>query len=322
MERILGRFSMKTTIKNVYVFSVLVLIYVIFTSMSTKFIGAANIVNILRQSVPLFLVGGAVTLLMISGHIDLSVGGILGFSSVVYSLAVKTGMSYFAAGLITLLLGTLIGFINGYLVMKLNIVPLIATLATMSLSIGIGKLLTPRGVGLIKHLPRGLESFMRTSLLFGLPPAFYVAVIVVAILVIIQKKTVLGKYAAAIGGNRTAAELSGINVVRNVWLMYVIVGFCSALAGIARTSYLHLGDPETGQGMEMDAMIVSVLGGTHFFGGEGSVWRTMVGVLVLMSLTAGMQVAGVPPYWHYCIRGVVLIFALLVDIVVKEKIID
>ena len=81
-------------------------------------------------------------------------------------------------------------------------------------------------------------------------------------------------------------------MVRNVWLMYVIVGFCSALAGIARTSYLHLGDPETGQGMEMDAMIVSVLGGTHFFGGEGSVWRTMVGVLVLMSLTAGMQVAG------------------------------
>lgn len=144
MERILGRFSMKTTIKNVYVFSVLVLIYVIFTSMSTKFIGASNIINILRQSVPLFLVGGAVTLLMISGHIDLSVGGILGFSSVVYSLAVKTGMSYFAAGLITLLLGTLIGFINGYLVMKLNIVPLIATLATMSLSIGIGKLLTPR----------------------------------------------------------------------------------------------------------------------------------------------------------------------------------
>ena len=71
--------------------------------------------------------------------------------------------------------------------------------------------------------------------------------------------------------------------------------FCSALAGIARTSYLHLGDPGTGQGMEMDAMIVVVLGGTHFFGGEGSVWRTMIGVLVLMSLTAGMQVAGVPP---------------------------
>jgi len=320
--RIIGRFSMKTTIKNVYVFSVLILIFVIFTSMSTKFIGAPNIVNILRQSVPLFLIGGAVTLVMISGHIDLSVGGILGLCSVVYSLAVKSGMSYFAAALLTVLLGTLVGFINGYLVMKLNIVPLIATLATMTLSIGVGKLLTPRGVGLIKQLPRGMEGFMRTSVLFGLPLAFYIAVIVVAVLVIIQKKTVLGKYAAAIGGNRTAAELSGINVIKNVWLMYVIVGFCSALAGIARTSYLHLGDPGTGQGMEMDAMIVVVLGGTHFFGGEGSVWRTMIGVLVLMSLTAGMQVAGVPPYWQYSIRGAVLIFALLVDIAVKERIVD
>ena len=219
MERLLGRFSMKTTIKNVYVFSVLILIYVIFTSMSTKFVGSANIINILRQSVPLFLIGGSVTLLMISGHIDLSVGGILGLCSVVYSMTLKAGMSYTSAVILTLILGTLVGFINGYLVMKLNIVPLIATLATMTLSIGVGKLLTPRGVGLIKQLPRGLEGFMRTSVLFGLPLAFYIAVIVVTILVIIQKKTVLGKYAAAIGGNRTAAELS-------VSMWYEMYGSC------------------------------------------------------------------------------------------------
>ena len=114
MGRIIGRFSMKTTIKNVYVFSVLILDIYIYLHVN-KFIGAPNIVNILRQSVPLFLIGGAVTLVMISGHIDLSVGGILGLCSVVYSLAVKSGMSYFAAALLTVLLGTLVGFINGYL---------------------------------------------------------------------------------------------------------------------------------------------------------------------------------------------------------------
>lgn len=322
MEHVMGRFSLKATVKNVYVFSVLILIFAIFTSMSTRFISAPNLVNILRQCVPLFLIGGSVTLVMISGHIDLSVGGILGLCSVVYSLIIKAEMGYFAASVTTLLVGTFVGFVNGYLVMKLNIVPLIATLATMTLSVGIGKMMTPRGVGLIKGIPRGIEEFMRASVLFGLPMAFYIAIAVVAVLVILQKKTVIGKYAAAIGGNRTAAELSGINVRKQVWLLYVIVGFCSAMAAIARTSYLLLGDPTTGQGMEMDAIIAVVLGGTHYFGGEGSVWRTMVGVLVLMSLTAGMQVAGVPPYWQYSIRGAVLIFALLIDILVKEKIVD
>lgn len=318
----LKKISWKATVTNLYVLGVLALIVLIFSSVSVKFVGVPNIVNILRQSVPALLVGGSVTLLMISGNIDLSVGGIVGLTSVVFSILLKDGLGYFWASLLTLAAGALIGYVNGFLVMKLRIVPVIATLATMSLCIGLGKLLSPVGIGLIKGLPEGVVTFGRSPAFLKLPAAFYVMVFVIIVLIVLQKKTVLGKYAAAIGGNRTAAELSGINAVKTVWMLYVMVGLCSSLAGISRTSLLCLGDPTTGMGMELDAMIAVVLGGTSFSGGEGSVSRTMVGVLIIMCLTAGMQVIGMPPYWQSLVKGGVMITAVVVNSLVKEKIVD
>lgn len=322
MHTILRRISLKTAVKNLYVLGVLILLIFVFSSVSAKFIGIPNIVNILRQSVPALLVGGSVTLLMISGNIDLSVGGIVGLTSVIYCILLKGGLPHLGAGILTLALGLVLGVINGFLVMRLRIVPVIATLATMNLCVGFGKLLSPEGIGLIKGVPRGVEVFARSPFFLKLPMAFYLTVLVIAILIILQRKTVLGKYAAAIGGNRIAAELSGINVIQTVWLLYIIVGVCSSLGGVARASYLSLGDPATGMGMELDAIIAVVLGGTNFFGGEGSVARSMVGVLIIMCLTAGIQVAGMDPYWDSLIKGVVLIFALVVDVLVKEKIVD
>lgn len=318
----LRKISWKSAVTNLYVLGVLILIIAVFSSVSTRFIAGPNVVNILRQSVPALLVGAAVTLLMISGNIDLSVGGIIGLSSVLYAIFLKAGFGYFGASLLTLALGLLMGYINGLLVMKLRIVPVIATLATMTLYIGLGKLLSPGGIGVIKGLPESVSQFGRSAFLLGLPIAFYVAIIVIAVLVILQRKTVLGKYAAAIGGNRTAAELSGINAVNTVWLLYVLIGLCSAIGGISRASLLSLGDPVTGMGMELDAMIAVVLGGTSFTGGEGSVLRTMVGVLIIMCLTSGMQVAGMESYWQSLVKGIVMIVAVVINSVVKEKIED
>lgn len=318
----LGKISWKTTVMTIYVLGVLGSIVLIFSLISIKFIGAPNIVNILRQSVPALLVGTSVTLLMISGNIDLSVGGIVGLSSVIFAICIKSGMGYLWSSVLTLLLGLTVGLINGFLVVKMRIVPVIATLATMSLSIGLGKLLSPGGIGLIKGLPEDVVKYARTAFVLKLPIAFYVTVIVVGILVVVQKKTVLGKYSAAIGGNKTAAELSGINTKSIVWLLYAIVGLFSSLGGISRASLLSLGDPTTGSGMEMDAMIAVVLGGTCYTGGEGSVLRTTVGVLILTCLTAGMQVIGIAPYWQSLVKGMVLIFAVTINSLVKEKIIE
>lgn len=322
MYIMLRKISWKTAVMNLFVLGVLALIVIIFSSISVTFVSGPNVTNILRQSVPALLVGGSVTLLMISGNIDLSVGGIVGLTSVIFAILSKTGCGYLAAVVLTLSLGLLVGYINGLLVMKLRIVPVIATLATMTLCVGLGKLLSPGGIGVIKGLPDNIVKFARSPFFLGLPIAFYVTVAVIAILAVAQRKTVLGKYAAAIGGNRVAAELSGINAVKVVWLLYVIVGFCSALGGISRASLLRLGDPITGTNMELDAMIAVVLGGTAFSGGEGSVARTMVGVLILTCVTAGMQVIGMESYWQSLVKGIVLIIAVVLNSLVKEKIED
>ncbi|HWQ30588.1 MAG TPA: hypothetical protein VN549_06320 [Negativicutes bacterium] len=200
--------------------------------------------------------------------------------------------------------------------------PVIATLATMNLCIGFGKLLSPGGIGLIKGLPDDIIGFARKPFLLGMPAALYVTLLVILILVVMQRKTILGKYAAAIGGNRITAEMSGINVIKTVWPLYMLVGICSALAGIARTSLLSLGDPVTGSGIEMDAMIVVVLGGTSYTGGSGSAARTIIGVLIITCLTAGMQVIGAESYFQSIVKGIVLIVAVVVDVLVKERIED
>jgi ribose transport system permease protein len=307
--------------KNIFVFFVLALIVIGFSGVSLNFLNPDNIVNILRMSVPILLVSIGVTLIMISGNIDLSVGSIVGLSGVMYCIMLKNGFGFFWGTLLTLALGVLMGYINGLLVMKMRIVPVIATLATLYLYRGIAWNLTPRQIGLIKgHMPPGINDFGRAPVLLGLPLAFYIAIAAIVIMVIIQRKTVLGKYAAAIGGNRTAAELSGINVVSTVWILYIVTGFLSSIGGIARASYLSMGDPLTGNGMELEAILAVLLGGTSFYGGEGSVLKTVVGALIIMCVTIGMLVLWIPPYWQSLAKGIVLIVTLGVYTLITERV--
>jgi ribose/xylose/arabinose/galactoside ABC-type transport system permease subunit len=131
-------------------------------------------------------------------------------------------------------------------------------------------------------------------------------------LIIIQRKTILGKYATATGGNRMAAELSGINPVKIVWILYIMVGFFAALAGIARASYMSLGDPLSGDGMELACIIAVLLGGTAFSGGEGSVAKTMVGAIIIVCVTTGLMTV-IPAYWQMVAMGSVLLIAVVIN---------
>jgi ribose/xylose/arabinose/galactoside ABC-type transport system permease subunit len=161
-------------------------------------------------------------------------------------------------------------------------------------------------------MPAAINDYARKEIFFGLPWAFFVAIIVIIILIIIQRKTILGKYAAAVGGNRTAAELSGINPVKVVWLIYIMVGFFAAMAGVARASYMSLGDPLSGDGMELDCIIAVLLGGTLFSGGEGSVAKTIVGALIIMCVTTGLMTV-IPAYWQVVAKAVVLLIAVILN---------
>jgi ribose/xylose/arabinose/galactoside ABC-type transport system permease subunit len=169
-------------------------------------------------------------------------------------------------------------------------------------------------------MPGWINDFARKNVLLGLPWAFYLAVIVIILMVIVQRKTILGKYATAIGGNRLAAELSGINAVVIGWVLYIMVGFFAAMAGVARASYMSLGDPLSGDGMELNCIIAVLLGGTAFSGGEGSVAKTVVGAMIIMCVTVGLMTV-IPAYWQTWAKGSVLIAAVVLNhLLVRGKV--
>ena len=287
--------KIRSVVKQFYIYIVLMLIVLVFSVMKLDevelfgrghFLSPDSIINLLRSAVPIMTLSGAFTLLMISGYIDLSVGSAMSLSAVVYALMILNGFSFLPSFLVTLFVGIVMGFINGYLVMKLRITPVIATLVTLSLFKGIALLIVPDGLSAIKGsaerpMPDWINYYARKDVFLGLPWAFWVAILVILVLIIVQRKTILGKYSAAIGGNRIAADLSGINAIRIVGFLYILVGFFAALAGIARASYMSLGDPLSGDLMELDCIIAVLLGGTSFSGGEGSVAKTVVGAIII-----------------------------------------
>ncbi len=325
---------LRSNIKRYYIYVVLVLIVLVFSIVKLDevsffgrghFLSPDSVINILRSAVPILTVSGAFTLLMISGYIDLSVGSAMSLNAVVFSLMILNGFSFPLAFIITLFLGSVLGFINGYLVMKLRITPVIATLVTLSLFKGLALLIVPDGLSAIKGsadkvMPAWINDYARKDVLLGLPWAFWVAVLVIAVLIIVQRRTLLGKYAAAIGGNRLAAELSGINAVRMVWLLYIIVGFFASMAGMARASYMSLGDPLSGDTMELACIIAVLLGGTAFSGGEGSTAKTMIGALIIVCVTTGLMTV-IPAYWQTVAMGSVLLTAVVLNhLLVREKV--
>lgn len=321
---------MKTAVfeltKKLYIYLVLLLIVAIFSVVKLNqveffgrghFLSADSIINILRSAVPILTLSGAFTLLMISGYIDLSVGSATSLSGVLFALLILNGVSFLPAFAIVLVAGVAMGMLNGLIVMRLRITPVIATLVTLNLFKGAALLIVPDGLSAIKssaaqRMPAWINDYARLDVFLGLPAAFYVAIVVIAVLIVLQRKTLLGKYAAAIGGNRTAAELSGINAVRMVWILYIIVGFFAAMAGMARASYMSLGDPLAGDQMELDCIIAVLLGGTAFSGGSGSVAKTIVGALIIVCVTTGLMTV-IPAFWQTVAKGSVLLFAVVLN---------
>jgi ribose/xylose/arabinose/galactoside ABC-type transport system permease subunit len=322
----------RAAVKKYYIYVVLLLIVAIFSLVKIgevglfgrgAFLSPDSLINMLRISVPILTVSGAFTLLMISGYIDLSVGSAMSLSAVVFSWMILNGFPFLLAFVLTLVAGIGMGLLNGFNVMKLRITPVIATLVTLNLFKGIALLIVPDGTSAVKStatqkMPALINTYARQDVLLGLPLAFFVALAVILALVIVQRKMVLGKYAAAIGGNRTAAELSGISPVKYVWVLYVIVGFFAAAAGVARASYMSLGDPLSGEGMETACIIAVLLGGTAFSGGEGSVAKTMIGAIIITCVTTGLMTV-IPAYWQTLAMGSVLLVAVVINQLISQE---
>jgi ribose transport system permease protein len=289
----------------------LLILVIVLSFMSPYFLTIPNILNIIRQVSIIAIVSFGMTMVILTGGIDLSVGSMLAFAGAVSAgMMVNSGFNVFLAILIGLAAGTALGFFNGLAVAKAKLPAFIVTLAMMTVA---------RGFTLIYTNGRPISGFNETFRFFGagylgrIPIPVVIMFIFLTIIYILLKKTPLGRYIYAIGGNETATKLSGINTDKIKIAVYALNGFLAAVSGIILTSRLNSAQPMAGEGYELDAIAAVVLGGTSLSGGSGTVIGTIVGALIIAVLNNGLNLLNVSSFYQLVAKGAVILLAVFLD---------
>lgn len=309
--------SSKLSFEKLGPFLALIVLAIFVTFMNPNFIAPANLFNLLRQVSTNAIIAFGMTFVIITGGIDLSVGSTLALTSAIMAGFIAGGTDPILTMLFSLILGTILGGINGLLITKGKMAPFIASLATMTIYRGLTLVYTDgnpiTGVGdsfIFKYVGRGY--------LFGIPfPAILMIISFVVLYVVLHKMT-FGRKVFAIGGNENASFIAGIKNDRIKIGVYAISGLMASLAGIIITSRLNSAQPTAGSAYEMDAIASVVLGGTSLSGGRGRIMGTLIGALIIGTLNNGMNLLGVSSFYQQVVKGIVIIIAVLLDRKNKE----
>lgn len=304
-----ARISFGNLYSSYGVFLILIIEFVIFSLANSSFLTPANILSVGRQMSFTGIAAIGMTLVMLTGGIDISVGSMLAMAGVLCAkLSADIGMPLAVAAILTLLLGALFGLVNGISVTRFRIPALIATLATQTILQGIAYLIT--NAVPVKNLSDTYK-FFGQGYLFGIVPV--PLVITIALFVLAWwylDKTYLGRRVYLAGGNEEAARLSGINTKLTITSTYVLSGIFAAIAGILMAARLGSGQPSVGSGFEMDVITATVLGGISVNGGKGKVVNVFVGACIMGVLANGMTMMNINQYLQWIINGLVLLFAV------------
>lgn len=299
-------------------FASLILLVVFFSLSSENFFRFDNIIGIMLSTAVIGVLALGSTFVIITGGIDLAVGTVMTFASVMtgviitfWGLPIPLGI---AGGIAT---GALCGFISGWLVAKMKIPPFIATLGMMMVTKGLSLVVSGTKPIYFNDTPAFSKIAMGT--VFKVPLAVFIFFGLAVIASIILSKTVIGRYNFALGSNEEATRLSGVNV--NFWkiAIYVITGAFAGIAGIIMASRLNSAQPALGSGYELEAIAAVVIGGTSLSGGQGSILGTVIGALIMSVLTNGLRIMSVPQEWQVVIVGLVVIGAVYADILRRRK---
>ena len=294
---------------------IFLLLCILLSIITPGFLSWVNILNVLRQSSIIGIMAIGTTFVIIGGGFDISVG-----STLVLTAAMCVGLQYYMhwglAIVVVLIIGALIGLFNGFLAAKIHIPAIIATLGTMTIIRGLAYLYTG-GYPLYVEAPD--FAFIGTGYLGPIPFPVILLIIMVAFWQFILEKTRLGRYTCALGGNKEAARLSGVQVDYYHILTFVVGGLMAAMSGVVYASRLLSVTPLAGQGYELDAIASTVIGGTSVSGGEGSVVRTLVGVLLLTIIANVFNLLGIHIYVQYVIKGAIILSAVGFDTYSKFK---
>jgi ribose/xylose/arabinose/galactoside ABC-type transport system permease subunit len=296
---------------------ILICLVILFSFLSPSFLTSYNLLILIRQVSFAAISAVGVMFVMISGGIDLSIGTQIVLSNVVLAilLAYQHVPEYIAIPL-TLLLGTLMGFINGMLVIKLKIHPLVITLGTSQIYKGIGYIIANSRN--IIGLPKSFAVFGQGYL--GPIPIPIVIMLIVALAgSFVLTRTYFGRYVFALGGNEEAARLAGVNIDRMKVILFMICGFISGITSILLLSRVFAGQTTTGQGLEFDCLTAALLGGVSFKGGEGTIFGLITGILIIGVLNNAMQLASFPDFYQNVVKGSVLLIAVGFDVYQKNR---
>lgn len=294
------------------VFAALVAMILIMSLASPYFLKTANIMNVLSQVSRYGIIAVGMSLIIISGGIDLSVGYTVGFTACLSALLSSYfGLPWPIVLILTLLVGATIGLINGILITRVGLVAFIVTMATMKILGGITLLLT-------KGMPISFSSeisWLGNGYIGPVPVTVVVMFTVIVLGSIFAKYTRTGRNLYAIGNNERAASLSGINTKHLKGLTYIITGTLSALVGIIVAGNLSSADASLGIGYELDIIAAVVIGGVAMSGGEGTIWGSLIGAAIIGVLKNAFVLLGISSYWQSIVIGLVIIAAITVDIV-------
>lgn len=293
-------------------------LFIVLSLLSPAFITPTNLMNVVKQIAVNGILGIAMTFVLISGGIDLSVGSLIALTSVCAAFFARetSHLPMVVPITVALAVGALTGLLNGVGISYIGFPPFIMTLAMMSITRGMGLVLTEG-----RPIFGTSESFNNISngFFFGIPNLVYFLAFLMAVGVFLLRRTVFGKWVYAIGGNESAARLSGINTKRVKTLVYVGSGLLASLCGVLMASRITSGSPIIGSGYELNAIAAAVIGGVSMSGGAGNLLGTLVGALIIGIIQNGLDILGVSPFYQQVIQGLIIIVAVFLDIKSKAR---
>jgi erythritol transport system permease protein len=307
---------------------VLVILLAVFSSMSPAFLTAGNLTILVKHVALTAILAVGMTLVMLSGGIDLSVGSIAGLAGMVAGGLIDRGLVLPDAGVVVYLhtwmvvvaglaVGALVGSLNGLLVAGLGIAPFIATLGALYVARGAALILSggatfPNLAGRVDLGNTGF-AWIGAGQMLGVPLPIWIMAIVALLGAFLAAQTPFGRHLYAVGGNERAARLAGVRVRQVKFAVYVLSGICAAVVGLIIAGQLGASHPATGETFELNAIAAAVLGGTSLSGGRGTISGTIVGAFVIGVLADGLVLLGVSEFWQLVIKGLVIVLAVVLD---------
>lgn len=320
-----SRFRRLSRSRNSGIFLGLILVIIIFSLLNHKFFEMRNAINIIRQVSLNGMMACGMTCVIVCGGIDLSIGSIYALSGMMTGYFMLRGVEPVLCVLIGLSIGVVFGAVNGLIVTKLRVPDMIATLGTQFAGRGLAMILTDGGIVNLKtevSSNAGIAKFLGlgSGKIFGIFPNMALLFIVVAVVMyIVYHKTIFGFHMRAIGGNKGAAQVSGVHVSRVIIGAYLMNGLLAALAGITNIAYLKSVQGQMGESIEMDIIAASIIGGTSLAGGEGTVTGTIIGVFIMGVLKTGLIYIGITSYLQNVFIGLIIIAAVSFDMLTKKR---